>query len=147
MRWSSPDLSNEAQYICGRDGVLHRAQESRPRENCAAVAAAPMQVLFIEVLWWSTWGPDGFVLCFRIDEDRTHWRIAVPNWELLDLRGRESTRLFFTFILQVLGACQESKEGAYAGAFGVASQMRGKLLAQSGREIVLSAAGRNGAPR
>src|ERR1700733_10222474 len=56
---------------------------------------------------------------FRIDEDRTNWRIAVPNWELTDLRHCESTRLFFTFIPQVLRACQESKEGAYAGAFGV----------------------------
>jgi hypothetical protein len=56
---------------------------------------------------------------FQIDEDRTNWRIAVPNWELMDLGGRESTRLFFTFILQMLSACQESKEGAYAGAFGV----------------------------
>jgi hypothetical protein len=55
---------------------------------------------------------------FQIDEDRTNWRIAVPNWELMDLRGRESTRLFFTFILQMLRACQELKEGAYAGAFG-----------------------------
>jgi hypothetical protein len=27
MRWSSPDLSNEAQYICGRDSLLLVAQE------------------------------------------------------------------------------------------------------------------------
>ena len=38
----------------------------------------------------------------RIDEDRTHWLIGVPNWELVDLRVSEGIRLFFPFILQWL---------------------------------------------
>ena len=78
-----------------------------------------MQVLFPRAALVVDLGSGRLCPVDQIDEGRTNWRIAVPNWELMDLRGRESTRLFFTFIPQVLRACQESKEGAYAGAFGV----------------------------
>jgi hypothetical protein len=75
--------------------------------------------LLARLLGWSACASDGFVLWFESMRAGALRLIGVPNWELADLRVTESVRLFFTFILQGLKVRQESREGAYAAAFGV----------------------------
>jgi hypothetical protein len=75
MRWSSPDLSNEAQYICGRDSLLLVAQEV----DCDGMEGCPVPIwasIFVPIIlgivipFWGVLlappllGPDGFVLYF-----------------------------------------------------------------------------------
>jgi hypothetical protein len=75
MRWSSPDLSSEAQYICGRDSLLLAAQEV----DCAGMEGCPVPI------WASIFVP--IIL-----------GIVIPFWGVLLARLRRWVRTVLSCI-------------------------------------------------